>query len=108
MPTTSSADAAAVAALDLIEALKNPHLPTPFPGIGNKQMDALQALADIFHIALAPPKEVPKPVPLPPGRALMAPLILPTAPSWLPTVPAPQATPIGQPLQVPTPPPRVP
>eukprot|EP00957_Ditylum_brightwellii_P118156 9011374-Ditylum_brightwellii.AAC.1 len=33
MPTTSSADAAAIAALDLIEALKHPHPATPFPGI---------------------------------------------------------------------------
>eukprot|EP00957_Ditylum_brightwellii_P118482 9036474-Ditylum_brightwellii.AAC.1 len=71
-------------------------------------MGVLQELADIFRIALAPPKEVTQPVPPPPGRPLMAPPILPTMPNWLPTVPAPQATPLAQPLQVPTPPPRVP
>eukprot|EP00957_Ditylum_brightwellii_P194271 14795580-Ditylum_brightwellii.AAC.1 len=69
-------------------------------------MDGLQELADIFCIALTQPKDVTQPVPPPPGRPLMAPPILPTAPTWLPTVHAPQATPLKQAPRGPAPPPR--
>eukprot|EP00957_Ditylum_brightwellii_P035722 2708260-Ditylum_brightwellii.AAC.2 len=69
VPHLSSADAAARATLDLIQAIKNPQPATPFPRIGNKQMDALQALADIFNTALKPLKEPPIPVIQPPTVA---------------------------------------
>eukprot|EP00957_Ditylum_brightwellii_P176536 13445027-Ditylum_brightwellii.AAC.1 len=63
MPKTSSADAAARAALDLIEAIKHPYPATTFPNIGNVQMAVLQKLSEIFHQALQP---MPLPVPQPP------------------------------------------
>eukprot|EP00957_Ditylum_brightwellii_P038572 2915577-Ditylum_brightwellii.AAC.1 len=79
MPRTSSADAATRAALDLIEAIENPHPATPFPNIGNAQMSALKTLSDIFHQALQPaPTTLPKPKMPPPGRPLQAPARFPT------------------------------
>ena len=56
MPHLSSADAAMHAAKDLIHALENPQPATPFPGVGDEQVLALQQLADIFYKALKPSK----------------------------------------------------
>jgi hypothetical protein len=48
MPQLSSADAATKAVQDLVHALKNPHLATPFATLGNEQGNALDQLALIF------------------------------------------------------------
>jgi hypothetical protein len=48
MPRTSSADAATKAASNLIHALQNPAPAAPFAGLGNRQQQALEQLANIF------------------------------------------------------------
>eukprot|EP00957_Ditylum_brightwellii_P179759 13693713-Ditylum_brightwellii.AAC.1 len=77
----SYGDAAACAALDLIEAINNPQAATPFPHIGHKQMAALRELANIFHSAVEPTikKQPLTPVILavPRGRPLQAPPTMP-------------------------------
>ena len=52
MPNTSSADAAIIAAQELIHALQNPAPATPFANMGNDRLQALRHLAQIFHSAL--------------------------------------------------------
>eukprot|EP00957_Ditylum_brightwellii_P047435 3603313-Ditylum_brightwellii.AAC.1 len=58
-PKTASKDAVTHAALDLIYALQNPARATPFSQVGQKQMDALRKLADIFQTALPQEKLTP-------------------------------------------------
>ena len=53
VPFLSSADLATYAALDLIAAIKNPHLEVPFY-IGDDQLHALTELADIFASFIVP------------------------------------------------------
>jgi hypothetical protein len=52
MPLLSSADAATQASQDLIQALKHPHLATPFATLGNAQHYAIEQLAQMFADAL--------------------------------------------------------
>eukprot|EP00957_Ditylum_brightwellii_P178564 13601813-Ditylum_brightwellii.AAC.1 len=59
MPKTSSKDAATHAALDLIHALQNPAPAAPFSQVGQKQMNVLRKLADIFQTALPQEKSSP-------------------------------------------------
>ena len=54
LPRLSSADAATMAARDLIKALQKPHPAVPFTNIGDHQLAAIQQLADIFNHAVAP------------------------------------------------------
>eukprot|EP00957_Ditylum_brightwellii_P076943 5848145-Ditylum_brightwellii.AAC.1 len=59
MPKTASKDADTHAALGLIHALQNPAHAAPFSQVGQKQMDALRKLADIFQTALSQEKSSP-------------------------------------------------
>jgi hypothetical protein len=52
MPQLSSADAATQAIRDLLQALKNPHLATPFALLGDAQHSAIKQLALIFADAV--------------------------------------------------------
>jgi hypothetical protein len=67
MPKTSSADTALRAALDLIDALRNPTPAAPIAPIGLQQLQALHQLADIFRAALPPTPAAPPRVPTPPA-----------------------------------------
>eukprot|EP00957_Ditylum_brightwellii_P061397 4660441-Ditylum_brightwellii.AAC.1 len=59
MPKAASKDAATHVALDLIHALQNPAPDAPFSQLGQKQMDALHKLADIFQTGLPQEKLAP-------------------------------------------------
>jgi len=48
MPFRSSTDNSTVAAIELINTLKNPLPAAPFSHIGDMQMEALDQLADFF------------------------------------------------------------
>eukprot|EP00957_Ditylum_brightwellii_P140695 10717480-Ditylum_brightwellii.AAC.1 len=88
MPKTASKDASTHAALDLIHALQNPTPATPFNQVGQKQMDALRKLAEIFQTAL--PKEKSSPVLLKNQADMRHPVSqprLPIAPLHPPTQP---------------------
>jgi hypothetical protein len=54
MPKLSSADHAQWAALELAQALNNPHPASPLAPLGTKQLEVLQQLADIFQHAVQP------------------------------------------------------
>ena len=84
MPRTSSADAAVVAAQDLVHALQHPTPASPFAQVKSDQAAALLQLADIF--LRAPRKPNPRPAqPAPASPPRMAPS---QAPATLPRVPA--------------------
>ena len=103
LPTVSSADAAAAAARDLIQALLHPAPDSPFTPLTDTQHAALHQLADIFATATIPttaPNPPPTPMPPPPP-------VPPPPPTPAPTPPVP---PGFQPLphHAPPPPPTAP
>jgi len=59
MPATSSADAAVIAAKELTHALLNPAPAAPFLDIGDKQLEALKQLAEIFQTGIKNSSEPP-------------------------------------------------
>ena len=52
MPTMMPTNRATLAATQLIDILQTPQPNSPFPTVGNKQMQALAKLANIFHNTL--------------------------------------------------------
>eukprot|EP00957_Ditylum_brightwellii_P037559 2840607-Ditylum_brightwellii.AAC.1 len=80
MPKATSKDAATHATLDLIHALQNPVPAAPFSQVGQKQMDALRKLADIFQTTL--PQDNSSPVLHNSGSNMRQPVAQP----WLPAV----------------------
>eukprot|EP00957_Ditylum_brightwellii_P179144 13648293-Ditylum_brightwellii.AAC.1 len=109
MPKTSSADTAARAALDLIEAMEHPHQATPSPNIDNMQLAALCTLSEIFHQTLQPTPLPAQQLPqiTPPGRPLQAPTQFLTMPPPQEHIRPPPA-PVAAATPVPAPAPRVP
>jgi hypothetical protein len=82
MPKTSSADAAATAAYDLIQALKQPAPASPFASLDPKQLSALDQLAQLFQSSTNDAHEPPAlprvdtvaaPIPAPRVDAVAAP-----------------------------------
>ena len=53
MPTTSSADAATIAAQDLVHTLQKPEPATPFTTVQSDQSAALATLSDLFFVELS-------------------------------------------------------
>jgi hypothetical protein len=67
MPALS--DAVIRAAIDLCWAIRNPSPSSPIAAIGDKQMDAIQQLSEIFSNATAPATSPPKQTSTPPKPA---------------------------------------
>ena len=61
MPTMTATDKATLAATQLIDILQTPQPNSPFPSIGDKQMQALSKLAQIFQHALPTPSPMNTP-----------------------------------------------
>ena len=55
MPTMTATDKATLAATQLIDILQTPQPNSPFPSVGDKQMQALSKLAQIFQHVLPTP-----------------------------------------------------
>jgi hypothetical protein len=67
MPRTSLADAAQFSARELIAALRNPVPAGPFTPIGDRQLVALQQLADIFQTTVQQARKSKSPAPSEPA-----------------------------------------
>ena len=115
VPFASSADRAAQAATELTEALRNPAPAAPFSQVGDRQLAALDELAEIFqtqtHPARAPRVDKqpsaasPRVLPSPPPReeaptARVAPPARVATPAQ--TAPPPRVTPVPEKPTVPT------
>ena len=61
VPYPSPTDVAIRATQELIGVLKNPIPSTPFAHVGHNQMEAIQAIADIFQWHLQPPPQHSEP-----------------------------------------------
>ena len=107
LPKSSSADMATRAALDLVEALKNPAPAAPFASLGSEQLQAIRKLSDIFSSSLQP-KATTQPTAPPPRQPVQLHRILPDiVPPAQPRRVAPRLPPLPRVVTQPRSPPRV-
>ena len=102
MPATSSIDKANQCILDLIELLKSPAPASPFPQFGDKKLQAIEDLANIFRKALPKtPSNTPTVVPrvgsqnvprVPSAQPTQAPTPIPPQNNVVPQPPEPSYT----------------